>query len=134
MVNHWASTVPGMAGKKWNKKTIANYLIMGGNGCKIIGGPKTVADELERWVEVADVDGFNLSYASIPETFDDIIQYLVPELQARGIFHKEYAVKGGTMRENMTEQKGQTRLPESHPGAKYFWREGEEVPKYAEGQ
>lgn len=134
MVNHWASTVPGMEGKKWNKKTIADYLIMGGNGCKIIGGPKTVADELERWVEVADVDGFNLSYASIPETFDDIIQYLVPELQARGIFHTDYAVKGGTMRENMTEQKGQTRLPESHPGAKYFWREGEEVPKYAEGQ
>ncbi|PYI03243.1 Nitrilotriacetate monooxygenase component A/pristinamycin IIA synthase subunit A [Aspergillus sclerotiicarbonarius CBS 121057] len=132
MVNHWASTVPGGEGKKWNKKTIAEYLIMGGNGCKIVGGPKTVADELERWVEVADVDGFNLSYASIPETFDDIIEYLVPELQRRGIFHTEYAVKGGTMRENMTGQRGHTRLDESHPGAQYFWREGEEVPKYAE--
>ncbi|OOF94063.1 hypothetical protein ASPCADRAFT_516424 [Aspergillus carbonarius ITEM 5010] len=131
MVNHWASTVPGMEGKKWNKKTIAEYLILGGNGAKIIGGPQTVADELERWVQVADVDGFNLSYASVPETFDDIIEFLVPELQRRGIFHTEYAVPGGTMRENMTGERGQTRLDESHPGAKYVWREGEEVPKYA---
>ncbi|PWY70832.1 xenobiotic compound monooxygenase, DszA family [Aspergillus sclerotioniger CBS 115572] len=131
MVNHWASTVPGMEGKKWNKRTIAEYLILGGNGAKIIGGPETVADELERWVQVADVDGFNLSYASVPETFDDIIQFLVPELQRRGIFHTEYEVPGGTMRENITGVKGKTRLDESHPGARYVWREGEEVPGYA---
>ncbi|PYH98120.1 xenobiotic compound monooxygenase, DszA family [Aspergillus ellipticus CBS 707.79] len=131
MVNHWASTVPGGEGKKWNKTTIAEYLIMGGNGSKILGGPQTVADELERWVDVADVDGFNLSYASIPDTFDDIITYLVPELQRRGLFHTEYAVKGGTMRENMSGQPGETRLSETHPGAQYFWKKGEEVPRYA---
>lgn len=130
MVNHWASTVPGTEGKKWDKKTIAEYLRMGGNGAKIIGSAQTVADELECWVEVGDVDGFNLSYASIPETFDDIIEYLIPELQRRGIFHTEYAVKGGTFRENIYEQEGHSRLPESHPGAKYFWREGEDVPSY----
>ncbi|KAI9044801.1 LLM class flavin-dependent oxidoreductase [Aspergillus affinis] len=131
MVNHWASTVPGTEGKKWDKKTIAEYLIMGGNGAKIIGSATTVADELERWVEVADVDGFNLSYASVPDTFDDIIKYLVPELQKRGIFHSDYSVPGGTFRENMYETKGHARLPESHPGAKYFWKQGEERPKYA---
>ncbi|GMF85263.1 unnamed protein product [Aspergillus oryzae] len=131
MVNHWASTVPGTEGKKWDKKTISEYLIMGGNGAKVIGSAKTVADELERWVEVGDVDGFNLSYASIPETFDDIIKYLIPELQKRGIFHTDYAVKGGTFRENMYGEKGQARLPQSHPGAKYVWHAGEETPKYA---
>ncbi|RAH46241.1 LLM class flavin-dependent oxidoreductase [Aspergillus brunneoviolaceus CBS 621.78] len=130
MVNHWAKTVPGGEGKKWNKATIAEYLVMGGNGTKIIGDAKTVANELERWVEVADVDGFNLSYASVPETFDDIIEYLVPELQRRGLFHTEYEVPGGTMRENFYGVRGQTRLPESHHGARYFWKEGEEVPKY----
>ncbi|KAK2809107.1 hypothetical protein FQN50_004161 [Emmonsiellopsis sp. PD_5] len=131
MANHWASTVPGTEGKKWDRRTISEYLVVGGNGAKIIGSPKTVADELERWVEVADVDGFNFSYATIPGTFDDIIEFLLPELRRRGIFWDDYAVKGGTLRENIYGQQGQTRLRETHPGAQYFWKEGEEVPKYA---
>ncbi|KAJ5574078.1 uncharacterized protein N7459_008505 [Penicillium hispanicum] len=131
MVNHWASTVPGTEGKKWDKSTIADYLTLGGNGVKIIGSVQTVADELERWVAVGDVDGFNLSYASLPDTFDDIINLLLPELRRRGLFWSDYAVQGGTFRENMYGQQGQSRLPESHPGAKYFWRAGEEVPSYS---
>jgi FMN-dependent oxidoreductase (nitrilotriacetate monooxygenase family) len=49
MVNHWAKTVPGSDGAKWNKQRIAEHLIMGGNGAKLIGSVKTVADELQRW-------------------------------------------------------------------------------------
>ncbi|KAK6603155.1 alkanesulfonate monooxygenase [Botrytis cinerea] len=111
--------------------TIAEHLILGGNGAKLIGNAKTVADELERWVEVSDVDGFNFSYASIPETFDDMIEYLLPELRKRGLFWDDYAVPGGTLRENYLGVKGQNRLSESHPGAKYFWKAGEEVPTYS---
>ncbi|KAJ5092933.1 hypothetical protein N7456_008794 [Penicillium angulare] len=131
MVNHWASTVPGTEGKKWDKKTIAEYLTLGGNGVKIIGSVSTVADELERWVDVGDVDGFNLSYATIDETFDDIIELLLPELQRRGLFWSDYAVKGGTFRENMYGKQGQSRLPDAHQGAKFFWKQGEEVPPYS---
>ncbi|KAJ5511550.1 hypothetical protein LT330_003785 [Penicillium expansum] len=131
MVNHWASTVPGTEGQKWDKKTIAEYLVLGGNGVKIIGSVKTVADELERWVTVGDVDGFNFSYASLPDTFDDVIRLLLPELQRRGLFWSDYAVKGGTFRENMYGKQGQSRLPDAHPGAKYFWKEGQEVPPYS---
>jgi FMN-dependent oxidoreductase (nitrilotriacetate monooxygenase family) len=130
MVNHWASTVPGKDDTKWNRRTIAEFLLVGGNGAKVIGSPKTVADELERWVELGDLDGFNLSYASVPDTFDDVIKYLLPELRRRGIFWNDYAVKGGTMRENFYGQKGKTRLPANHPGAKYFWKSGETVPRY----
>jgi len=104
---------------------------MGGNGAKIIGNAKTCADELERWAEVADIDGFNLSYATIPETFDDIIEYLIPELRRRGIFWDDYDVLGGTLRENYLGVEGQNRLSDSHPGAKYFWKAGEVVPAYA---
>lgn len=131
MVNHWASTVPGTEGKKWDKNTIADYLTLGGNGVKIVGSVQTVADELERWVTVGDVDGFNLSYASLPETFDDVINLLLPELQRRGLFWSDYAVKGGTFRENVYGKQGQSRLPDAHHGAKFFWREGEEVPPYS---
>jgi len=128
MVNHWARESP--QGTKWTKKVIAEHLILGGNGPKIIGSPTTVADELEKWVEVADIDGFNLSYASIPETLDDIIEHLIPELRRRGIFWDDYAVPGGTLRENYLGVKGATRLSDTHPGAKYFWKAGEDEPRY----
>ena len=38
------------------------------------------------------------------------------------------------MRENYTGKEGQKRLPESHQGAKFVWREGEELPKYIKEQ
>lgn len=129
MVNHWAKSSP--QGTKWNKKTIAEHLIIGGNGARVIGDATTVADELERWAEVADVDGFNLGYAAVPETFDDIIKYLLPELRRRGLFWDDYAVPGGTLRENYLGVKGHSRLPDTHPGAKFFWKAGEDVPAYA---
>ena len=129
MANHWASTSP--QGIIWNKKRIAEHLIIGGNGAKIIESSTTVADELEKWAEVADVDGFNLSYATVPGTFDDIIEFLIPELRRRGLVRDDYAVPRGTPRENYLGVAGRKRLDETHPGAKYMWREGEEEPAYA---
>lgn len=129
MVNHWASTSPD--GITWNKKTIAEWLVLGGNGAKVVGDPSTVADELERWVQVADVDGFNLSYASIPETFQDVIALLIPELRRRGVFWDDYVVPGGTLRENYLGRPGANRLADNHPGAQYFWKAGELEPGYA---
>jgi long-chain alkane monooxygenase len=54
----------------------------------IVGGPVTVANELLAWVEETDVDGFNLAYAVTHETFADIVEHLVPELQKRGAYRK----------------------------------------------
>jgi len=130
LANRWATTVPGGSGQKWNKKTIAEYLIVGGTGPRAVGSPKTVADLLEQWVNEADLDGFNLSNATIPGTYDDIIEFLLPELQRRGLFWTEYAVKGGTIRENYAGKKGQTRLSDRHPGARYFWKAGQETPPF----
>lgn len=129
LVNNWAATVPGTDGVTWSKKTIADYLMVGGMGKKIIGSVETVADELERWVDEADVDGFKFKFATIPGTFDDIIDLLVPELRRRGRFWDDYEVEGGTFRETMTGA-GKNRLPEDHPGAQYTWKAGEEVPRY----
>lgn len=92
------------------------------------GSPTTVADELQRWIDVADVDGFNLSYATIPGTFEDIIEHLIPELRRRGVLQREYAVPGGTLRENLGL--GGPRLSESHYGSQFKWRAGEDVPAY----
>lgn len=46
------------------------------------------------------------------------------------MFWTDYAVPGGTLRENYLGKKGESRLSDTHPGAKYFWKKGEEVPAY----
>jgi alkanesulfonate monooxygenase SsuD/methylene tetrahydromethanopterin reductase-like flavin-dependent oxidoreductase (luciferase family) len=130
IVNGWADTVPGSENLKWNKARIADYLLLGGMNAKIVGSPATVADELERWVEVADVDGFNLSHVTNPGSFEDIVEFLLPELRKRGIFREKVDKEGATAREQFF---GTPRLLDDHPGSKYRWRADEEVPKYQQG-
>lgn len=63
MVKRWADTVPGSDGLKWTKARIADFLLLGGVMPKIVGGPKTVVDELE---QVSKLMGTTLPMA---ETF-----------------------------------------------------------------
>ena len=51
-----------------------------------------------------------------PETFADIVDLVVPELQARGVYKTAYAA--GTLREKLYGH-GRARLPASHPAAAY---------------
>jgi hypothetical protein len=58
----------------------------------------------------------------MPGTFTDVAELLIPELQRRGIFWNDYAVPGGTYRENLTETRGQREPREDHPAAAMIWR------------
>jgi hypothetical protein len=58
----------------------------------------------------------------MPGTFTDVVELLIPELQRRGIFWSDYAVPGGTYRENLTETKGQREPRSDHPAAAMIWR------------
>ncbi|KAL4879228.1 luciferase-like domain-containing protein [Aspergillus karnatakaensis] len=129
IVKRWASTVPGTDNLPWTKRRIVEFLSVGGIQTKIIGSAKTVADELERWVEISGVDGFNCAHITNPGSFEDIAEFLLPELRARGIFRNETPKEGATAREVYL---GRVRLPEDHPGSKYKWRAGEKLPKYQE--
>jgi FMN-dependent oxidoreductase (nitrilotriacetate monooxygenase family) len=129
IVKRWASTVPGTESLPWTKRRIVEFLSVGGIQTKIIGSGRTVADELERWVEISGVDGFNLAHITNPGSFEDIIEFLLPELRARGLFRETVAKEGATAREAYLGV-GQVRLPEDHPGSKYKWRAGEKVPLY----
>ena len=127
IVKRWSATVPGTDNLPWTKRRIAEYICLGGLGGKIVGGPKKAADEIERWVEISGIDGFNLAHITNPGTFEDIIKYLLPELRRRGIFRNEAPKEGATAREAFI---GTRRLPDDHPGSQYKWPAGEKIPKY----
>ncbi|MNR35712.1 Dimethyl-sulfide monooxygenase [compost metagenome] len=80
----------------------------------LVGSARTVADQLQEWVEETDVDGFNLASVVAPETFEAVVDLLVPELQARGLFKREYAE--GTLRNKLFGQGDRLRAP--HPVAR----------------
>jgi long-chain alkane monooxygenase len=103
------------ASKVWTIRELAEWIGIGGLGPLFVGGPQTTADLIEEWVEETDVDGFNLAYAVTPETFSDIVVHLVPELQKRGCYKRDYAP--GTLREKLF--RGGARLPSTHIGARY---------------
>jgi alkanesulfonate monooxygenase SsuD/methylene tetrahydromethanopterin reductase-like flavin-dependent oxidoreductase (luciferase family) len=107
--------------REWTPREIARFIGIGGRGPVVVGAPATVADEMERWVAEADVDGFNLAYAITPGTFADLVEFVVPELQRRGLLRTRY--EGSTLRENLYGA-GQPRLPGGHPGASYRRRSG----------
>ncbi|RFU26800.1 hypothetical protein B7463_g9539, partial [Scytalidium lignicola] len=94
IVNGWDEIVPGSKYPKWTKSRIAEYLILGGMGSKIVGSPVTVVDKLERFSDVANVDGFNIAHIVNLGSFEDIIEFILPELQNRGLFRTEVEKKG----------------------------------------
>ncbi len=65
----------------------------------IVGGPKEIADRLEEMFVNRGCDGFVVAATYVPGTYADFVQHVVPELQRRGLFHKDYA--GKTLRENL---------------------------------
>jgi FMN-dependent oxidoreductase (nitrilotriacetate monooxygenase family) len=82
-----------------------------------IGSPKTVADELEQWFMEEGCDGFVLAPTHMPGSYEDFVRMVVPELQRRGLFHKDYA--GTTLRENLG-------LPYARSGE---WRVSTKTPR-----
>jgi len=102
--------------RSWTVRDIIEYLGLGGPSAKIIGSPEQVADELEAWVAETGIDGFNLAYVAMPETFTDFVETVIPELQRRGAYKREY--QAGTLREKLYGA-GRARLPETHPAARH---------------
>lgn len=74
--------------------------IAGSRGHRIIfGSPAQIADQLIEWVEKEAADGFNLMPPYFPHSFNNFVDLVVPELQKRGVFRKDYT--GTTLREHL---------------------------------
>ena len=69
----------------------------------IVGGPKEVADQLEAWIAAPACDGFVLSATHVPGAYEDFVHFVIPELQRRGLFRKDFS--GATLRENLGLQR-----------------------------
>jgi long-chain alkane monooxygenase len=101
--------------RRWKIREIAEFVGLGGRGPVVAGTPVQVADTLQEWVDETDVDGFNLTYAVMPETYENIVELLVPELQRRGVYKNEY--RPGSLREKLFGQGPY--LPKTHPGRQF---------------
>ena len=88
------------SGKK--NPTVREFIRFSGRGRvhnPIVGGPKEVADRLEQWFVERACDGFVVSATHVPGAYEDFVRFVVPELQRRGLFRKDYT--GTTLRDNL---------------------------------
>jgi FMN-dependent oxidoreductase (nitrilotriacetate monooxygenase family) len=66
---------------------------------EMIGTPETIADQMEEWLTSEGCDGFNILFPFLPQGLEDFVDRVVPELQRRGLFRRDY--EGRTLRENL---------------------------------
>jgi alkanesulfonate monooxygenase SsuD/methylene tetrahydromethanopterin reductase-like flavin-dependent oxidoreductase (luciferase family) len=98
--------------RRWTVRDAARFIGLGGRGPVLVGDPRQVADQLEEWVDVTGIDGFNLAFAVAHESMRDVVEHIVPELQRRGRYRLAY--DAGTLRHKLLG--AGARLPASHPG------------------
>ncbi len=105
-------TLPANAGKStarnWidlahrEKLTIRQLAFRATHGrgkAAIIGTPEKIADTMQEWFERGGADGFNIQPPVQPGFLDDFVELVIPILQERGLFRREY--EGSTLRENL---------------------------------
>jgi N-acetyl-S-(2-succino)cysteine monooxygenase len=71
------------------------------------GSPQQIADFIEEWVRQGACDGFNIMPPYLPDSLNDFVDLVIPELQRRGLFRTEY--EGRTFRENLGMQRPDSR-------------------------
>ena len=80
-------------------RQLAQYVGGAFGSLEMIGTPAMIADQMEEWLMSRGSDGFNILFPYVPGGLDDFVDRVVPELQRRGIYRREY--EGKTLRENL---------------------------------
>ncbi len=81
--------------------TVRDFMVSSGRGkprMDMVGGPKQIADKLEEWFD-GGCDGFVIGACVVPGSYADFVQHVVPELQRRGVYRKDYT--GATLRDHL---------------------------------
>jgi FMN-dependent oxidoreductase (nitrilotriacetate monooxygenase family) len=64
----------------------------------VVGTPEEIVEQMLDWVEHDAADGFNLVPPYLPQGLTDFVDQVIPILQKRGVFRREY--EGTTLRDH----------------------------------
>jgi FMN-dependent oxidoreductase (nitrilotriacetate monooxygenase family) len=112
-INSAVETLTTLSTEPWTVRRIVSRMGLGSRNPAIVGSAEEVAEDLISWVDETDIDGFNLSRIVTPEGLEDFVDLVVPILQERGAYKRDY--RPGTLREKLFA--GSPLLPPSHPAA-----------------
>lgn len=82
--------------------TLADIGTLYGRGVlvpQIAGTASELADYMQAIIEAEASDGFVISPGFLPDSFEEFVDQVVPELQRRGLYRREYA--GSRLRDNL---------------------------------
>jgi alkanesulfonate monooxygenase SsuD/methylene tetrahydromethanopterin reductase-like flavin-dependent oxidoreductase (luciferase family) len=84
--------------------TVKDFLAYSGRGTlrelpTFVGTPTKIADQMEEWFAGGACDGFVIAATHVPGTYEDFVRLVIPELQRRGLFQREY--QGDSLRANL---------------------------------
>jgi FMN-dependent oxidoreductase (nitrilotriacetate monooxygenase family) len=99
-------------GHDFTKRNLTDQFILGSRQKPMVGSVERIAQHLIAYVAETGVDGFNLSRTVFPECLLEVVEQLVPALQERGAYKRDYVA--GTYREKLF---GHARLVAPHPAA-----------------
>jgi long-chain alkane monooxygenase len=108
-----------MAASAVKPPVLGFVLVLGSRQPPFVGSAEQVADQLIAWVNEADVDGFNLSRTVVPECLESFIDLVLPILQERGAYKRDYVL--GPYRQKPFGRGD--RLSDEHPAAMARWIE-----------
>ncbi|AXI08504.1 LLM class flavin-dependent oxidoreductase [Oceanobacillus zhaokaii] len=81
---------------------------------RVVGTPESIADQLEQW-QKAGVDGINVISATIPGSYEEFIDHVLPVLRQRGLARNPDEEQT-TFRNKLF---GEDRLNKRHPASEY---------------
>ncbi|MFC7373540.1 LLM class flavin-dependent oxidoreductase [Fictibacillus iocasae] len=111
-----AASLTKDASKKLSIKEALERLEHIDRNAVIVGSPVAVADQIQQHFEESGVDGYNLNHLVTPSCLEVFIELVIPILQDRGLYKKEY--KEGPLRQKLFSHDSST-LPDDHPGSRY---------------
>ncbi|MBJ9953751.1 MULTISPECIES: LLM class flavin-dependent oxidoreductase [unclassified Acinetobacter] len=88
---------------------------LGGRYPLIVGSGESIAEKLIQLIDETGIDGFNLTRTVAPESHQDFIRLVIPQLQQRGRFKTQYG--NGTLRNKIFNQGHY--LNQQHPAADF---------------
>jgi FMN-dependent oxidoreductase (nitrilotriacetate monooxygenase family) len=68
-------------------------------GPRFVGTAQDIADQMEEWFTTDACDGFVIAATHVPGAYEDVVRLVVPVLQKRGLFRKQYT--GSTLRDHL---------------------------------